>query len=151
MTSEIVLTQHDLIGGRSWPDVIALGSYHIDIREVQRCWRWAYEHPDPMAYVINEGYLSVAVPPYGIPYRALLADERDNLLVPVCLSASHVAYASIRMEPQFQMLGQAAGTAAALTLADPTTRGDVHRVRIPALQGILRDNGQVLDLPDRSR
>lgn len=127
MISATVLTEHDLRAGRSWPDVVALGSYHIDIREVQRCWRWAYEHPDPVAHVFTEGYLSVAVPPYQIPYRALLADDVDNLIVPVCLSASHVAFASIRMEPQYQMLGQAAGTAAALTLADPHARGDVHR------------------------
>ncbi|SDS93328.1 FAD-dependent oxidoreductase [Microlunatus soli] len=151
MTSQVLLTQHDLATGRRWPDVVALGSYHLDIREVQRCWRWAYEHPDPVAHVFNEGYLSVAVPPYPIPYRAMLPDRIDNLIVPVCLSASHVAFSSIRMEPQYQMLGHAAGIAAALTVADPTAHGDVHQVRIDALQEKLHDDGQVLDLPGSSR
>jgi hypothetical protein len=149
MRSKVLLTQDDLTSGRNWPDVVALGSYHIDIREVQRCWRWAYEHPDPVAHVFNEGYLSVAVPPYAIPYRAMLADSINNLIVPVCLSASHVAFSSIRMEPQYQMLGQAAGTAAALTIRDAAPGGDVHRVRVADLQDDLRRDGQVLTLPDR--
>lgn len=147
MQSEVLLTQHDLMSGRCWPDVVALGSYHIDIREVQRCWRWAYEHPDPVAHVFNEGYLSVAVPAYGIPYRAMLADDIDNLLVPVCLSASHVAFSSIRMEPQYQMLGQAAGAAAALAVRSAKTDGNVHQVPIGQLQDRLRTDGAVLDLP----
>lgn len=144
MQSTVLLTQHDLTAGRTWPDVVALGSYHIDIREVQRCWRWAYEHPDPVAHVFNEGYLSVAVPVYGIPYAALLADEIDNLAVPVCLSASHVAFASIRMEPQYQMLGQAAGTAAALALSSATP--DLHRVSIEDLQARLLADGATLSV-----
>jgi hypothetical protein len=148
MQSRILLTQHDLAAGRSWPDVVALGSYHIDIREVQRCWRWAYEHPVPVAHVFNEGYLSVAVPVYGIPYRAMLADEIANLIVPVCLSASQVAFSSIRMEPQYQMLGQAAGTAAALATTGSTP--DVHRVPVEQLQLRLRADGATLNL-SRSR
>jgi hypothetical protein len=67
------------------------------------------------AAVFNEGYLSVAVPPYPIPYRSLTPDRGDatNLLVPVCLSASHVAFGSVRMEPTLMMLGEVAGKAAA--------------------------------------
>src|SRR5205823_4365929 len=65
--------------------------------------------------VFNEGYLSVAVPPYPIPYRALTPkrEDADDLLVPVCLSASHVAFGSVRMEPTFMLLGHAAGVAEA--------------------------------------
>lgn len=145
MIGEVVLTQSDLQAPTRWDDPIAMGSYHIDIREVQRTWRWAWEHPDPQAHVVTEGYLSVAVPPYQIPYRALLPrrDQCTNLLVPTCLSSSAVAFASIRMEPQYQMLGHAAGVAAALAVR--AGRG-VHEVRRDALLSRLRDAGQVLSV-----
>lgn len=145
MVGEYVLTERDLLESRRHADVIALGSYHIDVREVQRAWRWVYEHPRPTGMVFTEGYLSVPVHPYPIPYRALLPREEhcDNLLVPVCISASHVAFSSVRMEVQYQMLGHAAGVAAALSLAQGT---GVHRVNIDALQQRLRDAGQVLAL-----
>jgi hypothetical protein len=145
MVGEYVLTEHDLIESRPHDDVVALGSYHIDIREVQRGWRWVYEHPRPLGTVFTEGYLSVPVSPYGIPYRALLPRREDcsNLIVPVCISASHVAFASARMEVQYQMLGHAAGAAAALALGAGT---EVHEVSRVALQNRLRDEGQVLAL-----
>ncbi len=143
MLGEVVLTEHDLREGRQHPDTIAMGSYHLDIREVQRTWRWVYEHPRPIGTVVTEGYLSVAVPPYGIPYRALVPGEEHcvNLLVPVCVSASHVAFSSIRMEPQYEMLGEAAGVAAALAVS---TDAAVQRVDVPLLRERLVARGQVL-------
>ncbi|GGK74994.1 FAD-dependent oxidoreductase [Mangrovihabitans endophyticus] len=143
MHGEYVLTEHDLLGARRQHDVVALGSYHLDIREVQRTWRWVPEHPRPTAMVVTEGYLSVPVPVYPIPYRALTPRyaECANLLVPVCLSASHVAFSSIRMEVQYQMLGHAAGVAAVLALAGDRA---VQSVDVSDLQGRLRDAGQVL-------
>jgi hypothetical protein len=145
MIGHDVLTEHDLLGARPQHDVVALGSYHLDIREVQRTWRWVAEHPRPIAMVFTEGYLSVPVPPYPIPYRALVprADDCTNLLVPVCLSASHVAFSSIRMEVQYQMLGHAAGLAAALAVRDGR---DVQSVDVAELQTRLRAAGQVLAL-----
>lgn len=145
MVGEYVLTEHDLLQSRQHPDVVALGSYHIDIREVQRGWRWVYEHPRPIGMVVTEGYLSVPVRPYPIPYRALLPREEDcdNLIVPVCISASHVAFSSVRMEVQYQMLGHAAGVAAALSLVHGN---GVHRVHIDALQRRLGEAGLVLSL-----
>ena len=143
MVGEYVLTEHDLVAGRAQPDAVALGSYHLDVREVQRTWQWIPEHPQPIAMVFNEGYLSVPVPPYGIPYRALVPRPADctNLIVPVCVSASHVAFSSIRMEPQYQMLGQAAGVAAALAAR---TDRPVQAIDVEALQATLRDAGAIL-------
>lgn len=140
LVGERLLTEHDLRAGTVPRDTIALGSYHLDVREVQRSWVWAWEHPDPHAHVVNEGYLSVAVPIYGIGYASLLPARREvqNVLAAICVSASHVAFSSIRMEPQLQMLGEAAGAAAALA----ARRGvAVHDVDVPALQERLVDHG----------
>ncbi|GIG26687.1 FAD-dependent oxidoreductase [Cellulomonas denverensis] len=143
MIGELVLTEHDLRRPARWHDVVAMGSYHLDIREVQRTWRWVHEHPRPVAMVVTEGYLSVPVPAYPIPYRALVPRWEDcaNLIVPVCLSASHVAFSSVRMEPQYQMLGQVAGLAAARAVA---TGRAVQAVDVTDLQDRLRAAGQVL-------
>jgi FAD-dependent oxidoreductase family protein len=143
MIGEYVITEHDLLESRHHADVIALGSYHIDIREVQRAWRWVYEHPRPRGMVFTEGYLSVPVKPYPIPYRALLPrrEHCDNLIVPVCLSASHVAFSSIRMEVQYQMLGHTAGLAAAMSVRRGT---GLHDLPVRDLQEQLRSAGQVL-------
>jgi hypothetical protein len=144
MLGEHVLTEHDLVQARPQEDVIALGSYNIDVREVERTWRYLPEYARTPA-VFNEGYLSVAVPPYPIPYRSLtpLREHGERLLVPLCLSASHVAFASVRMEPTLMLLGQAAGTAA----AQAARRGvAVQDVDIAQLQDDLREAGQVLAL-----
>jgi hypothetical protein len=144
LLGEYVLTEHDLVETRPHDDVVALGSYNIDIREVVRTWRLLPEYV-PTPAVFNEGYLSVPVPPYAIPYRCLTPrrEDADDLLVPVALSASHVAYASVRMEPTWMLLGHAAGLAA----AQAARRGvAVQDVDVPQLQQQLRDQGQVLSL-----
>jgi hypothetical protein len=146
MAGEYTLTQHDLLPSPvPQYDSVAMGSYHIDIREVQRVWVQIYEYPQPVPEVVNEGYLSVGVAPYQIPYRCITPRYRDctNLLVPVCLSATHVAFASVRMEPQYEMLGHAAGVAAALALARDSA---VQRIDVAELQRRLTDEGQVLAL-----
>jgi hypothetical protein len=145
MVGEHVLTESDLVGARPQHDVVAMGSYHLDIREVQRTWRWVPEHPRPTAMVFTDGYLSVPVPAYPIPYRSLVPRYADcaNLLVPVCLSASHVAFSSVRMEPQYQMLGHAAGLAAVLALRSGRA---VQSVDVATLQQQLCDASQVLAL-----
>ncbi|HWH05748.1 MAG TPA: FAD-dependent oxidoreductase, partial [Gaiellaceae bacterium] len=142
LVGEHVLTEHDLLHARPQADVVALGSYNIDIREIERTWRYLPEyHRTPAVW--NEGYLSVAVPPYPIPYGSLTPPREDaeNLLVPLCLSASHVAFGSVRMEPTLMLLGYAAGCAA----AQAAKRGvAVQDVDVAALQDDLRDAGQVL-------
>ncbi len=142
LLGEHVLTEHDLVGAHPQEDDVAVGSYNIDVREVERTWRYLPEYHRTPA-VFNEGYLSVEVPPYPIPYRSLTPrrEDAENLLVPLCLSASHVAFASVRMEPTLMLLGQAAGTAA----AQAARRGvAVQDVDVAQLQDDLRDAGAVL-------
>lgn len=96
--------------------------------------------------IVTEGFRIVRLPgyaPYPVSYRSLLPRrvEATNLLNPVTLSATSVAYASLRMEPTFMVLGQAAGTAAALALE---TGADVHDLDTRALQARLERDGQIL-------
>jgi hypothetical protein len=98
----------------------------------------------PDGLVQNEGDVEVSVGkgPYGIAYGAITPKRGDcvNLLVPVCLSASHIAYGSIRMEPVFFALGQAAGTAAAFAVEDGVAVQDVDYGKLSAR---LAADGQV--------
>lgn len=146
MLGEYVLTQHDLQADRSQrvTDTVGMGGYNIDIREVQWVAAPISRFPDVFDEVLTEGYLSVPVPPYPLPYRVLLPrrDECANLLVSTCVSASHIAFASFRMEPQFMIAGHAAGVAAALAVESDSA---VHDVDIGRLQAILRTQGQILE------
>ena len=146
MIGELVVTQADLEGHRQKYDSIGLGSYNIDIREVQRTWMWVSRFPNLVGEVFNEGYLSIPVRPYAIPYRALVPryEECENLIVPVCLSASHVAFSSIRMEPQYMLLGHAAGIAASIAARESLP---VQQVPIVSLQQFLVSQGQILVQP----
>ncbi len=130
------MTQADILDKRTKEDSVGLGSYNTDSHHVQRL-------VTPDGFALNEGDFQVGVKPYAIPYRSLLpkADQCDNLLVPVCMSASHVAYGTIRMEPVYMILGQASGVAAALAIDDKTT---VHKVSIDKLQEKLKAQKAVL-------
>jgi hypothetical protein len=144
MIGAYVLRESDLVAARPQEDVVALGSYNIDVREIERTWRCLPEYAAAPA-VFNEGYLSIEVSPYPIPYRCLTPNREhaDDLLVPVCLSASHVAFSSVRMEPTYMLLGHAAGLAA----AQAARRGvAVQDVDVHALQRSLLEQGQVLSL-----
>ena len=120
-------------------DSVAMGSYKADSHNVQR-------YADAAGHVRNEGDVQASVGgPYRISYRAIVprADQCANLLVPWCLSATHAAYGSIRMEPVFMSLGQAAGTAAALAIDGHTS---VQAVPYDALRDRLRADKQVVEL-----
>lgn len=142
MVGEHVLVERELLDGLRPEDTVAVGSYNIDIREVERTWRALPEYVREDA-VFNEGYLSVAVPPYGIPYRSLhpQREHATNLLVPVCVSASAVAFGSVRMEPTLMLLGHACGHAASAAARCGTAVQDVD---LRALQDALRQRGQIL-------
>jgi hypothetical protein len=148
MVGEHVLTQAALQGpsGDPVPDAIGMGGYNIDVREVQWVAAPVYRFPDVCPEVLTEGYVSVPVDPYPVPYRALLPrrDECSNLLVTTCISASHVAFSSFRMEPQFMIAGHAAGLAAALAVESDRR---VHAVDVDRLQALMRSHGQVIGPP----
>jgi FAD-dependent oxidoreductase family protein len=142
MLGEYVMTQSDLQTARFKEDSIGLGSYNIDSHAMQRIFV-------PGKGMVTEGFVNVPVSPYDIPYRAILpkAAECENLLVPVCLSASHVAYSSLRMEPQYMIMGHAAGQAAFLAIRDNVS---VQGIGVQELQDRLRSQGQILTLGDYS-
>ncbi len=142
MVSDYVMTQHDCEGRIAASDPVGLASYNMDSHHVQR-------YVDADGHVRNEGDVQVPVPhPYGISYRSIRPrrGECTNLLVPVCLSASHIAYGSIRMEPVFMILGQSSAFAAALAIERDC---DVQDVPYELLAGRLRAAGQILAWPPR--
>jgi len=98
------MKQSDLENNHSEPDSIGMGSYNSDSHNIQRV-------AMPDRTVQNEGDVEVRLGSYEIPYRSIIPKPADaeNLLVTVCVSATHVAYSSLRMEPQYMILGQAGG------------------------------------------
>ncbi|MBX3747817.1 MAG: FAD-dependent oxidoreductase [Verrucomicrobiae bacterium] len=136
-----VMTENELLRRRPTPDPVGMGSYTIDSHNVQR-------YITPEGWVQNEGDIGVPTPgPYPIAYGSLVPrrDEVENLLVPVCVSSSHIAFGSIRMEPVFMILGQSAATAAVLAL----DRGvPVQDVPYEALRERLERDGQILAVPE---
>lgn len=112
MIGEFVMTEADALGKTNVPNPIGMGSYSLDSHNIQR-----YVKQD--GYVQNEGDIGVHPDkPYSIAYGSILPKESEcnNLLVPVCVSSSHIAFGSIRMEPVFMILGQSAATAAVLAI-----------------------------------
>jgi FAD dependent oxidoreductase len=142
MRGAYVVRQSDLQSERTKPDSIGMGSYNSDSHNIQRV-------AMPDGTVKNEGDVQVPVQPYEIPYRSITPQrsQAENLLVPVCLSATHVAYSSVRMEPQYMIIGQAAGVAATLAIRKQVA---VQDVSIPDLQRELRKEGAILHLDEES-
>jgi hypothetical protein len=117
MIGEYVMTQYNCEGLEVVEDVIGMGAYGMDSHHIQR-----YVNAD--GFVKNEGNVEAAVKePYPISYRSIIPkkEECTNLLVPICLSATHIAFGSIRMEPVFMVLGQSAATAACLAIDESIT------------------------------
>jgi len=146
MVGDYVMRQRDLQEELTKPESIGMGSYNSDSHHVQRI-VVAQEGPwgDATPRALNEGDMQVPVRPYEIAYRSITPrpDEASNLFVTGAFSASHVAYSSMRMEPQYMILGHAAGVAAAQARA----RGvSVQQVNVAALQARLREQGAVLSV-----
>ena len=138
MVGSFVMTEHELLKQRPTPDSVGMGSYGIDSHNIQR-------YITPEGYVQNEGDIGVSTKgPYQIAYGALVPKKGkgENLLVPVCLSTSHIAFGSIRMEPVFMILGQSAATAAVLAIEGNMTVQDVPYAKLR--ERLLKDK-QILD------
>jgi len=140
MIGEYVMSQKDIQTELSKPDSIGMGSYNSDSHNVQR------RPTADRAAAENEGDMQVAVTPYEIPYRLLLPKraQATNLLVPVCFSATHVAYSTLRMEPQYMILGHAAGVAAKMAIDGKQAVQDVDT---KALAAKLVSQHAVLHMP----
>lgn len=137
LVGEFVLTQKDMQTELAKPDVIGMGSYNSDSHNLQR-------FVNAQGFAENEGDMQVPVQPYQIPFRMVLPKraEARNLLVPVCFSASHVAYSSARMEPQYMIIGHAAGVAAAMAIKSGKA---VQEIPVPELQKTIKGEGAVFD------
>ena len=139
MIGDYVTTENDVLLKREVPRPVGMGSYAMDSHNVQR-------YITPEGYVQNEGDIGVSPPaPYSVSYGSLIPkkEECTNLLVPVCVSSSHIAFGSIRMEPVFMILGQSAAVAAVLAIDNDVPVQDVD---YSGLQKILLNKGQVLAL-----
>ena len=140
MSSDFVTTELHLRRLKPTPKPIGIGSYNMDSHNVQR-------YVDEAGHACNEGDIQINPGgPYPISYGALVPkpSECTNLLVPVCVSSSHIAYGSIRMEPVFMILGQSAATAAVFAIDDNINVQDVDYSKLRAR--LLADD-QVLELP----
>jgi len=138
MVGPYVMTESDCLARRQTPEPVGMGSYVMDSHHVQR-------YVTKEGFVQNEGDVGVSpLRPYQIAFGALVPKPQEctNLIVPVCVSSSHIAYGSIRMEPVFLILGQSAATVAALAMDAncPIQQVDYAKLR----EGLLAD-GQILD------
>jgi len=137
MISDYVMTQRNCEGFDLVDAPVGMGAYGMDSHQVQR-------YVDANGFVQNEGNVEAhGFPPYPVSYRSIVPkrEECTNLLVPVCVSATHIAYGSIRMEPVFMVLGQSAATAAVLAIDGGS---DVRNVAYEELRNQLVKDKQIL-------
>ena len=141
MIGKYIMTEHEIMDRKEVEESIGMGSYTMDSHNVQR-----YITPD--GYVQNEGDIGVKPPrPYRIALGSILPREQEceNLLVPVALSSSHIAYGSIRMEPVFMILGHSAGTIAHMAV---TASKAVQQLPYHEIRPNLTAQGQVLEFQE---
>ena len=137
MISEYVMTEKNCTRAQVADDSVGMGAYNMDSHNIQR-------YITPEGYVQNEGDIGVGISPYSIAYGSLVPKKSqcETLLVPICVSSSHIAFGSIRMEPVFMILGQSAATAAAMAIEAAVP---VQKVEYAKLRDRLLADKQVLD------
>jgi hypothetical protein len=142
MVGEYVTTELDCMAKRRCPKPVGLGSYALDSHNVRR-------YITPQGTVQNEGDIGVSPKgPYGIDFGSIVPkrEQCTNLVVPVCVSSSHIAFGSIRMEPVFMILGQSAATVAVLAINENI---DVQKLDYEKLKKHLTENGQRLSYSEQ--
>jgi hypothetical protein len=140
MSGEYVMTENDVLGRRSVQRPVGMGSYTMDSHNVQR-------YVAPEGFVQNEGDIGVEPEhPYQIDLGSILPKEEEctNLMVTVCVSCSHIAYGSIRMEPVFMILGQSAGDIASMAIDKGKS---IYNLSYPEIKSKLKTSGQILAVP----
>ena len=137
MVSEYVMSEKNCKRVEVVSDSVGMGAYNMDSHNTQR-------YVTKEGFARNEGDIQIGTRPYPISYRSIRpkVDQCTNLLVPVCLAASHISYGSIRMEPVFMVMGQSAATAAVHSINEQTT---VQGIDPEKLQKQLLKDGQMLD------
>ncbi len=137
MIGEYVMSEKNCLRREVVEDSIGMGAYNMDSHNTQR-------HVTDDGFVRNEGDVQIPTKPYPIAYRSICPPRNQctNLLVPVCLSASHIAYGSIRMEPVFMVLGQSSAIAASIGVRSERS---VQDIPYESIKPLLMEAGQVLD------
>ncbi|MBL9143751.1 MAG: FAD-dependent oxidoreductase [Verrucomicrobiaceae bacterium] len=137
MVSDYVMSEKNCKRKEIVEDSVGMGAYNMDSHHTQR-------YVTKEGFARNEGDIQIGTRPYPISYRSIRpkAEQCTNLLVPVCLAASHIAYGSIRMEPVFMVMGQSAATAAAHAIDQKTT---VQGIDYAKLKEQMLKDGQMLD------
>lgn len=139
MQSDYVMTQRNCERIDIVDDPVGMGAYGMDSHQVQR-------YVDVNGFVQNEGNVEAPVPyPYPISYKSIVPKKTEcsNLLVPVCVSSTHIAFGSIRMEPVFMVLGQSAATAACHAIDEKTAVQDINYSKLQ--EKLLKDK-QILEV-----
>jgi len=142
MVGEYVTSENDVLAKREVPNPVGMGSYAMDSHNIQR-------YVTAEGFVQNEGDVGVnPLKPYSIAYGSLIPKKNEctNLIVPVCVSSSHIAYGSIRMEPVFMILGQSAAVAACIAIDKQVP---VQEVEYEYLKEKLLARNQVMVLPEK--
>jgi hypothetical protein len=140
MISDYVMTQKNCEGIEAAEDPIAMAGYGMDSHHVQR-------YVDVNGYIQNEGNVEArGYPPYPVSFRSIVPSKSEcsNLLVPVCISASHIAFGSLRMEPVFMILGQSAAIAASLAIDE---KNKIQDISYPKLLETLLEYKQIITIP----
>ncbi len=137
MVSEYVMSEKNCKRLEVVPDSVGMGAYNMDSHNTLR-------YVTAEGFARNEGDIQIGTRPYPISYRSIRPKQTEctNLLVPVCMAASHIAYGSIRMEPVFMVLGQSAATAASLAI---DSESPVQNIDYAKLSERLTADKQVLD------
>ncbi len=144
MIGEYVTSEKDVLLKREVPQPIGMGSYAMDSHNVQR-------YVTPEGFVQNEGDIGVSPPaPYSISYGSIVPKKEEciNLFVPVCVSSSHIAFGSIRMEPVFMILGQSAAVAACMAIDNDCA---VQEIQYKDLKTALENRKQVLTFNSQNK